>query len=147
MIVEKLEKCRLKYLVHRFLVVENTHHWKIILADQSESKPIWHMDFSENLQFTPKYEVQDVHFSKRQFSQHCTVQYTGDEAKYPYHLSDELSHNINFVAAVVHDIVSKHSEKTDLFRFMSDNCGTFGHLASGHLASGGSLPEQPTRHL
>lgn len=121
-VIKKLESCRIKYLIHRFLVVENDHHWKIILGDQHESKPIFHMDFSENLQLTPKMEVQDAHFSKKQYSLHCTVKYTGkSSASYMYHLSDELGHDIKYVSLVVKDLLSQ-SPEAEIYRFRSDNC-------------------------
>ena len=73
-IVTNLENTKKVYLLHRYLVVQNAYHWKIVLLDQSSKKPIFHMDFSENVALTAKKEAKDAHFLKKQYSLHCTVQ-------------------------------------------------------------------------
>ena len=59
-----------KYLKHRFQIENDSYHWRIILYGNQET--IFHMDFSENVLGSPKYEPQDAHFSKNQF--HFTLQ-------------------------------------------------------------------------
>ena len=82
------------------------------------------MDFSENVNGTPKFEVQDAHFSKRQFSLHCTVNLTGVEKRtYFYHLSNDTGHDAQFTFAVVDDLLSQVPEQ-DIYRFKSDNSST-----------------------
>ena len=57
---------------------------------------IFWMDFSENLSGTPKWEHQDSHFAKSQYSLHCTVcHHTGYD--YLYHISDDLTHDSHFL--------------------------------------------------
>ena len=87
--------------------------------------PVFHMDYSENLQITPKFEPQSSHFVKRQFSLHCTVfNSSGDEGerKFVYHLSDDTGHDVYFTMAVIKDLIQRYCPHSDVIRFKSDNC-------------------------
>ena len=46
-------KSSAQYLKHRFYFQNNKYHWKRILNSFSEIGPIFHLDYSENLQTTP----------------------------------------------------------------------------------------------
>ena len=50
------------------------------------------LDFLENLALKPKFELQDAHFSGKQYSLHCSFVEPG-ENKYEYHLSDDTNHD------------------------------------------------------
>ena len=52
------------YLKHRFQIANDKFEWKKIIYTIPESGVIHHMDYSE---------PQDAHFSKKQFTLHCTV--------------------------------------------------------------------------
>ena len=89
---------RRNYLQHRFQVENDKYQWKIILNSIPKYGAIFHMDYSENITGTPKFEPQSAHFSKKQFSLHCTVMHDTNELdepnyKYCYHLSDDTSHD------------------------------------------------------
>ena len=111
-----------EYLYHRYQEQNDKFVWKHIL-DEIDS-PIFHMDFSENLMPTPKFEAQSAHFSKRQFSLHCTVMHNPGSNKFIYHLSDDMSHDSYFTMAVVNDLVTRFAPEDDIIRFKSDNCLT-----------------------
>jgi len=85
------------YLMHRYQVNNDVFQWPIILATTNTYGPIFHMDFSENLSQMYKYEPQSSHFSKRQFSLHCTVKHSNENERcYLYHLSDDKKHDYAF---------------------------------------------------
>ena len=85
------------------------------------------MDFSENLSQMHKFEPQSSHFSKSQYSLHCTIKHCPESDhsphQYMYHLSDVMQHNHAFTAAVVEHILSLEV-LPDIIRFKSDNCST-----------------------
>ena len=81
------------------------------------------LDFSENLAFKPKFEVQDAHFSGKQFTLHCSI-VTPGPVKYVYHLSDDTNHDPTFVHAVVKDIFDRWSIKNETVIIKSDNAPT-----------------------
>ena len=58
------------------------------------------LDFPANLALKPKHEVQDAHFSGKQYSVHCSIVEPG-ENKYVYHLSDDTNHDPVFVNKVL----------------------------------------------
>lgn len=64
------------------------------------------MDYSENMAQMYKYEPQLSHFSKQQYSLHCTAgtEYLVKKLNYLYHLSDEMKHNYVLTTSVVDDI-------------------------------------------
>ena len=74
-----------------------------------------------------KFEPQSSHFSKSQYSLHCTIKHCQESdhspLQYMYHLSDLMQHNHSFTAAVVEHILSLEV-LPDIIRFKSDNCST-----------------------
>ena len=108
-----------QYLKHRFQVENDRYQWRNILSLNNEI--VFHMDYSENVSGSPKYEAQDAHFSKNQFSLHCTVAHHVDFNKYIYHLSNVRTHNHYFTLEVVHDLATMYNE-VKIFRFKTDNC-------------------------
>ena len=81
------------------------------------------MDFSENLSMNPKYEVQEEHFSGKQFCLHCIIVHPG-EVKYEYHLSDDTKHDAIFAKAVLQDIFNDRNIKDETVMIKSDNAPT-----------------------
>ena len=80
------------------------------------------MDSSENLVQQYKYEPQSSHFSKRQFSIHCTVKHLPNSHDYIYHLSKEMKHNYAYTATVFRQLINESS--SDIICLKSDNCAT-----------------------
>ena len=81
------------------------------------------MDYSENITQSFKYEPQEYHFNKKQYSLHCTVKHEEDRNKYFYHFSDELTHNFAFTQSVVEHLI-KIDPELEIIRIKSDNCST-----------------------
>ena len=50
-VTTKMNSMRSKYMLHKYLIADDNYHWKTILSTVSAKEPIYHMDFSENLQF------------------------------------------------------------------------------------------------
>ena len=88
--------------------------------------PIFHLDYSENITTTLKFEPQQAHFSKQQISLHCAVMYTCSGNKYFYHLSDIMKYDSFFSNTVVKDLLNSIEDTVivDVFRFKSNNCLT-----------------------
>ena len=85
------------------------------------------MDFSENVSGSVKYEPQDAHFSKKQFSLLCTVAHHPESNTYLYHLSDNRKHNHSYTKTVVASLIN-HYREVNVYRLItvsdkSDNCG------------------------
>ena len=118
-VYEEVKRRSQEYLVHRFQIENDRYHWRKLLSQNTEV--IFHMDYSENVSGSPKYEPHDAHFSKAQFSLHCTVAHTGNSNEYLYHLSDNKKHDHNFTSSVVHDLVILYPNII-ILRFKSDNC-------------------------
>ena len=75
-------------LVHRYHIENDKFQWSKILDTIRQYGTINHLDFSENLQFAPKFEPQSVYFNKDQYTFHCTVTHSFNEDalnKYIYH--------------------------------------------------------------
>ena len=81
------------------------------------------IDFSENIAMKPKFEVQDAHFSGKQYSLHCSVVKAGTQ-KYFYHLSDDTTHDPEFVHKVLVDVFDKVSTKTSMLLIQCRYCQT-----------------------
>ena len=81
------------------------------------------LDFSENLALKPKHEVQDAHFSGKQYSLHYSKGEPG-ENKYVYHLSDDTNHDPVFVNEVLEDIFKRWIIKDETIIIKSDNAPT-----------------------
>ena len=69
-----------------------------------------------------KFESQSSHFSKKQFSLHCTVKHLPDSHKYIYHLSNVMTHNYVFTSTVLKYLIDHSS--TNIIRMKSGNCAT-----------------------
>ena len=95
-----------KYLEHQFQVENDRFHWKKIIDSQQDFSTLFHMDYSGNVSGTPKFEPQEAHLSKRQFSLHCTVGHVDDKGhNYIYHLADDLNHDWLFTSEVLNDFI------------------------------------------
>ena len=82
-------KMQKQYLVHKYEVFNDMHHWPVILSTTSEIGSIYHMDFSENVSQMHNSGPQSSHFNKAQYSLHCTVRHGANGNLYLYHLTDE----------------------------------------------------------
>lgn len=123
-----LKTLTVKYAYHRYQISNDKYEWPSILQTVKEDSPIFHMDYSENLQLTPKFEPQSAHFNKVSSSLHCTVAHgINDDGhyfnSYLYHFSDETKHDSAFTFSVIDDIIERYPEIT-IYRFKSDNCST-----------------------
>ena len=81
------------------------------------------IDFSESMAMKPKFEVQDAHFSGKQYSLHCSIVEPGIQ-KYFYHLSDDTTHDPEFVLKVLVDVFDKVSTKTSMLLIQCRYCQT-----------------------
>ena len=83
-----------------------------------------HLDYTENLQGTPKYEPQSAHFSKKQYTLHCTVAHvnTNDKENYEYlyHLSNDTKYDSAQILGIIHNIISTYGN-INVYRFKSEN--------------------------
>ena len=109
------------YLRHRSDVA-NTKNALPLTRESFNGKYI-EMDFSENIAMKPKFEVQDAHFSGKQYSLHRSVVEPGTQ-KYFYHLSDDRTHGPEFVHEVLVDLFDKLSIKNKTTMIKSDNAPT-----------------------
>ena len=112
------------YLLHRLECKNDQFHWPQIL-DRTDLGHVYHMDYSENISCSPKFEPQDAHFSGKQTSLHCTVDHepSGD-VSYAYHLSDNKTHDATFTNHVICDLVERFSKDDKMIRIKTDNCAT-----------------------
>ena len=55
---------------------------KKVLGTIPDFGVIFHMDYSENISTSPKYEPRDAHFNKKRISLHCTVAHEINNNKY-----------------------------------------------------------------
>ena len=121
-LLQDIYKLKEKYLLHRYQVENDRMEWRKIIETNHQFGPLFHLDYSENVSGTPKFEPQDAHFSKRQFSLHCTVVHFGDkEHHFLYHLSDDLTHGWCYTEKVVEDIIKMYPD-AQIYRFKFDNC-------------------------
>ena len=99
-IVQRLVDSGESYLRHR-KHVENTATVLLKLGERHKGGYI-EMDFSENIDIKTKSEVQEAHFSGKQYALHCTI-VQPSEVKFAYHLSDDATHDSSFVQQVLED--------------------------------------------
>lgn len=121
---KELDRYRELYLHHRWEIKNDQYVWPKIY-ERGDLGYIYHMDYSENIACTPKYEPQDAHFSGKQISLHCTVVRKPDQdIMYAYHLSDDRTHDASFTECVLEDLltVSPGWENYPVIRNKSDNC-------------------------
>ena len=116
----KLLSMKSLYTSHKFEVYNDAFNWSKVLETTKDIGEIYHMDFSENLAQQYRYEPQSSHFSKRQFSLHCTFKHLPNSHEYIYHLSNEMKHNYAFTATVLRQLINESS--SDIIRLKSDNC-------------------------
>lgn len=81
------------------------------------------MDFSENIAIKTKHEVQEAHFSGKQYALHCSIVEPG-ENKFVYHLSDDTTHDPSFVFEVLEDIFDRWEIRNETVIIKSDNAPT-----------------------
>ena len=81
------------------------------------------LDFSENLALKPKHEVQDAHFSGKQYSLHCSIVKPA-ENKNLHHLSDDTNHYPLFLNEVLEDLFKRWNIKDETIVIKSDNAPT-----------------------
>ena len=94
---EKLSAMRKVYVMHQYQVNNDNYEWPHILSTVDTYGTIKQMDYSENLSQLYKHEAQSCHFSKKQFTLHCTVENRANEERnYMYHLSNGTKHNFGF---------------------------------------------------
>ena len=123
------DKCRVSYMHHRFEIKNDVYRWPLILND-SKLGYVFHMDYSENISCTPKFEPQDAHFSGKQTSLHCNVirkpYLPKDQQYYAYHFSDRKIHGSVYTMSVMKDLLRICPDYSDyqILRFKSDNCAT-----------------------
>lgn len=115
--VQLLIQSRTSYLKHKYQVYNDKYHWQIILGTTDQIGSIYHMDYSENIATSYKFEPQSSHFNKSQYSLHCTVKHNSDGNTYLYHLSDKKKHNQAFTSAVVDHIVNESANGDTILRF------------------------------
>ena len=120
-----IAKLQVKYTYHRYEVYLDKYIWPKIISTASQDNPIFHMDFSENLQFTPKFEPQPAHFNKKQSTLYCTVIHTFKDGEpvteYVFHFSDDNGHNAGFTFTCIEDLIAFFPDAL-ILRFKSDNC-------------------------
>ena len=112
----KLVAIKKVYLMHRYQVNNDVYQWPLFLATIQTHGSIFHMDFSENLTQMFKYEPQSAHFSKKQFSLHCTLKHTSENKRmYMYHLSDVKKHDFAFTFTGIYMSFSSFFSKTYIY--------------------------------
>ena len=125
-IIGEVNKIASKYLYHRYLVVNDGFIWPKILSTATAEAPIFHLDYSENLQCTPKYEPQAHHFSGTQVVLHCSVIHQSlSNNAYVYHFTDDKKKDQNTTLYIVKDLVTTFvdtSKPGSIIRLKSDNC-------------------------
>ena len=82
----------------------------LIVTRESFSGKHIEVEFSENFALKLKHDVQDAHFSGKQYSLHCSI-VEPDENKYVYHLSNDTKHDPVFVNEVLEDIFKRWNIK------------------------------------
>ena len=78
------------YTTHKYQVFNDQFHLPKILATANDIGEICHMDYSENLSQQYKFETHSSHFNKQQFSLHCTVKHTSNEASPYYYITYQM---------------------------------------------------------
>ena len=120
-IAQKLISIQDSYLKHRSHV-DNINKVFPIVKESFQGTHI-ELDFSENITIKPKFEVQDAHFSGKQYTLHCSIVEPGMN-KYVYHLCDDTKHDPVFVNEVLEDTLTKRNIKNETVIIKSDNAPT-----------------------
>ena len=95
----------------------------LLMIPESFSGKCIEPDFSKNLALKPKYEVQDAHFSGKQYSLHYSSVEPGDN-ECVYCLSDDTNREPVFVNEVLEDIFKHGNIKDETIIIKSDNAPT-----------------------
>ena len=123
-IINKLQVLAEKYLLHQFFVVNDKRYWKKKILQVTQYYTLW-LDYSQNIAFTEKKQVQSAHFSGRQHTLHNTViQSPNDEKVYVYHLPDDTNHDRVLIFYIIKDIIHNCPEviQKEYLILCSDNC-------------------------
>ena len=67
-IISQLQSVAMHYLIHCFFIINNFIYWQRFLSE-TEHYTLW-LDYSQNINFTEKKQVQSAHFSQRQHTLH-----------------------------------------------------------------------------
>ena len=102
-ITDLLQLLPQRYIVHRFFVINNKVYWKKF-CQTTEHHTLW-LDYSQNIAFTEKKQVQSAHFSGRQHTLHNTVIQSPNEGEsvYVYHLSDDTNYGSVLTFFIIRD--------------------------------------------
>ena len=122
-VVEMLDSCSKSYLLHRYRVVNDNVHWARLLMKTNQ--PILWLDYSRNINFKEKCQVQSAHFSGKQQTLHCSLLINPDGSnKYIYHISDDTNHDSTLTFEILNDILNKHEylAQNNILIIRSDNC-------------------------
>ena len=93
-----------QYLLHCFFVVNDKCYWKKFL-DKTEHHTLW-LDYTQNIAFNEKKQVQPAHFSGKQHTLHNTVIQSPDgKILYVYYLSDDPNHDSVMTFHIIRDIL------------------------------------------
>ena len=110
------------YLLYQFEIKNDLLHGPQILSD-TDVGYLFHQDYSENISCTRKYGTQEVYFSSKQLSLHCTVVYGSErESKYAY--INDKGHDSAFTLLVTKDLMEQfdNAKRFCLLYIKSDNC-------------------------
>ena len=93
-----------------FFVINDKFYWKNF-CQTTKYQTLW-LDYSQNIVFTEKKQVQLAHFSGRQHTLHNTVIKSPNEGEsvYIYHLSDDINHDSVLTFSIIRDIIYHHPE-------------------------------------
>ena len=144
---EKLDGMAQKYLTHRFDVEHDKLVWPLIIEKAiTNNQMVMHQDYSEKLQEQPKFEPQDMYWSKKSHNLHCTVLHSSNDSEdnqYFYHFSDVLKQDVSFLAVVDADILQSKMSQQKVLRKKTDNCAiqykslkVFGYYRATSIATG-----------
>ena len=120
-IAQKLISIKDSYLKHRSHV-DNINKVFPIVKESFQGTYI-ELNFSENIAIKLKFEVQEAHFSAKQYTLPCSIVEPGMN-KYVYHLCDDTKHDPVSVDEVLEDIFTKRNIKNETVIIKSDNALT-----------------------
>ena len=102
-IVDQLQLLAQRYILYRFFVINDKVYWKKF-CQTTEHHILW-FDYSQNIAFTEKKQVQSAHFSGRQHKLPNAVIQSPIESEsvYVYHLSDDTNHSSVLTFSIIRD--------------------------------------------
>ena len=123
-IISQLQSVAMHYLILCFFIINDLIYWWRFLSE-TEHYTLW-LDYSQNINFTEKRQVQSAHFSGRQHPLHNTVLQATKNGKhtYTYHLSDDTNHDSVMTFSIIKDITHCHPEviQDKVLILCSNNC-------------------------